>query len=129
MDIATCMYFTGLDPTTMKPVQTVTRLRDRKVQRALMQFFKPENWFVVNRALKEHERRELIGSGPECLIPARPPKEALDARRRGAQEATHVHAEDAGTSATVGYRPGRKGHARKKRRGPPLPPRNDGHGR
>ena len=126
MDIATCMYFTGLDPTTMKPVNTVTRLRDRKVQRALMQFFKPENWFAVNRALKENGRRDLIGSGPECLIPSKPPKEALDARRRDAQEPTHVHATDAGTSATVGYRPGRKGHARKGRR--PPPPRSDGRG-
>jgi hypothetical protein len=44
------------------------------------------------------------------LIPERPPKEAFDARR---QEATHVHAEDAGVAKTVGYRPGRRGRKRK----------------
>ncbi len=121
MDIATCMYFTGLDPQTMKPVDTVTRLGDRKVQRALMQFWKPENWFAVRRALVEAGRRDLIGGGPQCLIPENPPREALEARRREAQEASYVHAEDAGASpsssprAGVGYRPGRAG---RRRRGP-----------
>ncbi len=121
MDIATCMYFTGLDPTTMKPVTTVTRLRDRKVQRALMQFFDPLNWFAVHDALKDAGRADLIGGGPQCLIPARPPKEALDARTRAAVEPTHVHAEDAGVRRTIGYRPGRKGHARRT----PRPRRRD----
>ncbi len=110
MDIATCMYWTGLDPITMKPVETVNKVRDRKVQRALMQYFRPENWFQVNAALKSIGRSELVGNGPECLIPANPPKAAVEARRKRAQEATYVHAEDAGTSASVGYRPGRKGH-------------------
>ncbi|MBL8112513.1 MAG: YgiQ family radical SAM protein, partial [Acidobacteria bacterium] len=119
MDIATCMYWTGLDPQTMKPVDTVRKLNDRKVQRALMQFFKPENWFAVHRALTEAGRQNLIGGGPQCLIPEHPPREALEARRRAAQESTYVHAEDAGTSSTtapakgVGYRPGRSGHRRR----------------
>jgi uncharacterized radical SAM protein YgiQ len=77
MDIATCMYFTGLDPVTLRPVETVRRLRDRQTQRALMQFFKPENWHLVREALVGAGREDLIGSGPRCLIPARPPKEAL----------------------------------------------------
>jgi len=83
MDIATCMYHTGLDPMTMKPVETVTKLRDRKVQRALMQFFAPENYFTVHKALTEAGRTDLIGSGPKCLIPAKAPKEAREARRGG----------------------------------------------
>lgn len=80
MDIATCMYHTGLDPQTMKPVETVKKLRDRLVQRALMQFFKPENYFLVREALIGAGREELIGSGRQCLIPARAPKEAMQAR-------------------------------------------------
>ena len=76
MDVATCMYHTGLDPMTMKPVTTVKKLKDRKQQRALMQYFAPENWFEVRDALREGGREDLIGSGPECLIPANPPKEA-----------------------------------------------------
>ena len=76
MDIATCMFFTGLDPITMKPVETVTKLRDRKVQRALMQFFKPENYHTVRAALVAAGRSNLIGNGKSCLIPAKAPREA-----------------------------------------------------
>ncbi len=116
MDIATCMYFTGIDPMTMRPVDTVKKLKDRVVQRALMQFFRPENWFVVRKALLDHGRGDLIGDGDLCLIPARPPKAALDARRKGANDglgdASYVHADEAGTARSVGYRPGRKGARR-----------------
>jgi len=50
-DIATCMYYTGLDPFTGQEVYVARGLRDRKMQRALMQFFKPENYFMVREAL------------------------------------------------------------------------------
>ena len=113
MDIATCIYHTGIDPLTMTPVDTVKKLRDRQTQRALMQFFEPANWFVVHKALVEAGRRDLIGTGKQCLIPPTPPAEALAARRRQASEATHVHASDAGTAPTVGYRPGRTGRRRR----------------
>ncbi len=112
MDVATCMYHTGLDPFTMKPVTVAKRLADRKIQRALMQYFLPENWFLVRRALLDAGRADLIGDGPGCLIPPRPPPEALAARRRDA-DSTYVHAEDAGTEPTVGYRPGRRGARRR----------------
>jgi hypothetical protein len=78
-----------------------------------MQFFEPRNWFVVHRALVDAGRRDLIGSDKQCLIPAAPPPEALAAKRLEATEATHVHAEDAGTAPTIGYRPGRKGARRR----------------
>ena len=113
MDIATCIYHTGIDPLTMEPVETVKKLRDRQTQRALMQFFEPRNWFVVHKALVDAGRRDLIGSDKRCLIPATPPPEALAARRSEATEATHVHAADAGTEPTIGYRPGRKGAKRR----------------
>ncbi|MGQ0614214.1 MAG: YgiQ family radical SAM protein [Planctomycetaceae bacterium] len=119
MDVATCIYYTGLDPMTLKPVDVVTRLADRRTQRALMQFFKPENWFTVRKALLDAGRKELIGSGPHCLIPAQPPAEAITARRRAAAEETYVHAAEAGTRRTVGYRPGRKGAKKRPRGGEP----------
>jgi uncharacterized radical SAM protein YgiQ len=87
MDVATCMYWTGLNPHSMKPVETAKKLRDRKVQRALLQFFAPENYFTVRAALEEAGRKDLIGEGPECLIPSRPPRAALEARRAEANEA------------------------------------------
>jgi len=74
MDLATCMYWTGLDPMTMKPVETARRVKDRNVQRALLQFFAPENWATVRDALRRAGREDLIGDGPDCLIPARPPR-------------------------------------------------------
>ena len=131
-DIATCMYYTGIDPFTKKPVQTAKNLHDRKMQRALMQFFKPENYFEVREALIKANRADLIG-GCEGLIPANPPKEAIETRRRQANAAArgdHYHSvanpaagEDAGERAApplvqhTGYRPGRKSQARRKKPG------------
>ena len=54
-DIESCMYYTGIDPFMKKEVYVGKGLRDRRMQRALMQFFKPENWFTV--------REELIQAG------------------------------------------------------------------
>jgi uncharacterized radical SAM protein YgiQ len=115
MDVATCMYHTGLDPHTLRPVAVARHLRDRRVQRALMQYFKPENWFVVRRALLDAGRGDLVGEGRRCLIPSEPPPEAVEARRRAAEPSSdHVHAKDAGTKPTAGYRPGRKGARRRR---------------
>ena len=61
-DIATCMYYTGLDPFTGQEVHVARGLRDRKMQRALMQFFKPENYFMVREALLKAGR-----AGPHRL--------------------------------------------------------------
>jgi hypothetical protein len=82
------MYHTGLDPMTKKPVYVAKYLRDRKLQRALMQFFKPENYFLVRKALLKAGRRDLIGDGCNTLISSKPPKEAIEARRRRAERET-----------------------------------------
>jgi uncharacterized radical SAM protein YgiQ len=120
-DIAACMYHTGLDPMTRQPVKIVKGLKDRRMQRALLQFFKPENYFEVRRALEQAGRQDLIGSGCDCLIPERPPKEALDHKRREATRAfteqtsgDHIRGGPASGSRkqhrprkSVGYRPHR----------------------
>jgi uncharacterized radical SAM protein YgiQ len=109
-DIAACMYHTGRDPFTRQPVAVAKHLRDRKLQRALMQFFKPENYFEVRRALEQVGRQDLIGGGCDCLIPAQPPKEALDSRRRRANEAVREQQQGDHIRGTPGngYRPKRK---------------------
>ena len=84
LDVATCMYYTEMDPFTRKPVFIAKKLKDRNSQRALMQFFKPENYFEVAKALKSEGRQDLIGNGCDCLIPAKPPKEAIEHRRKSA---------------------------------------------
>ena len=116
-DIAACMYHTGLDPMTMKPVYVAKYLRDRKLQRALMQFFKPANYFLVRKALIQAGRNDLIGNGCDCLIPSEPPKAAVEARRRRAQHESgtgdHVHAGH--RAPRRGYRPGRGTSGRRER--------------
>jgi hypothetical protein len=74
MDIATCMFYTGLDPISGEPVYVPRGARQRRLQRALLQYFKPENYADVRAALEEADRLDLVGDGPECLIPGRPPK-------------------------------------------------------
>ena len=86
MDVASAMYYTGIDPFTKKPVYIAKHLRDRKLQRALLQFFKPENYFEVRKALEQAKRTDLIGNGCDCLIPAQPPKEAITKRRQDANK-------------------------------------------
>lgn len=86
LDIATSMYYTGMDPFNLKPVFIAKALKDRKSQRALMQFFKPENYFEVREALRSVNRTDLIGEGCDCLIPSRPPREALERRREDANK-------------------------------------------
>ncbi|MBX9625758.1 MAG: YgiQ family radical SAM protein [Gemmataceae bacterium] len=135
-DIATCLWHTGIDPFTKKEVTVARGMRDRKMQRALMQFFKPENWFTVREALLEAKRPDLIGSGCDCLIPAQPPKEAIEARRRAANRAVQGDEDDdhyhtvanpskgekpgergVGPPKPAGYRPGRKSQKRRKKKG------------
>ncbi len=117
-DVAACMYHTGYDPMTMRPVKTARALRDRRMQRALLQFFKPENWFDVHAALVKAGRTDLIGSGCDCLIPERPPRAALERRRQRAdRDLTEQTSGDhiRGTMPRQGYRPGRKSARRQKR--------------
>jgi uncharacterized radical SAM protein YgiQ len=134
-DIATCMYYTGLDPFTGEEVFTARHLRDRKLQRALLQFFKPENYFEVREALLKAGRGDLIGSGCDALIPAQPPKAALRARMEKANrtlaEGRYVHTIETPAAATsptrppkpnananpkpAGYRPGRSTARRRPR--------------
>lgn len=65
--LATAMYHSGLDPLTMNEVYVAKGARERSMQRALLQYNKPENRALVIEALRTAGRTDLIGSGPECL--------------------------------------------------------------
>lgn len=88
---ATRMYYTGIDPFSKEEAFIARHQRDRRMQRTSMQFIKPESWFTVREALIQAERLDLIGNGCDCLIPAQPPKEALEARRHRANDPDHDH--------------------------------------
>lgn len=83
--ISTCMYHTGLDPYTMQPVFVPKTPEDKAKQRALLQYFRPENREKVRAALRQAGRADLIGSGPHCLVPdaPRPAKVGVQPSRKG----------------------------------------------
>ena len=85
---STVMFYTGINPLTMKPVYVATDYHEKQLQRALLQYNRPQNADLVREALKKAGREDLIGYGKECLI--RPdPRHAQDtkakdgAKRRG----------------------------------------------
>ncbi len=69
--ISTCMYYTGLDPRTMEPVFVEKNPHRKALQRALIQYRRPENYDLVAEALEAAGRQDLIGYRPECLIRSR----------------------------------------------------------
>ena len=66
--ISTCMYYTGIDPRTMKPVYVAKDPKEKAMQRALLQFRNPANHRLVAEALRVAGREDLIGYGKGCLI-------------------------------------------------------------
>ena len=72
--LSTVMYYTGLDPRTMEKVYVPTDPHEKAMQRALIQYRNPKNYYLVKEALLKAHREDLIGSGPKCLIRAVPPR-------------------------------------------------------
>lgn len=72
--MSTCMFYTGVDPRTMKPVYIPRDPHEKAMQRALIQYRKPENYKLVKEALRKAGREDLIGYGAKCLIRPVPPK-------------------------------------------------------
>ena len=76
--LSTVMYYTGLDPRTMDKVYVPTDPHEKAMQRALIQYRNPKNYYLVKEALVKAHREDLIGSGPKCLIRAVPPRQPDD---------------------------------------------------
>lgn len=72
--LSTVMYYTGLDPRTMEKVYVPTDPHEKAMQRALIQYRDPKNYYLVREALLKAHREDLIGSGPKCLIRVVPPR-------------------------------------------------------
>jgi uncharacterized radical SAM protein YgiQ len=113
-DVATCMYHTGIDPMTREEVYVAKGARERRLQRSLLQFYKPENYFDVREALQQAGRDDLIGDGPDCLIPSLPPR---DARRKPDRKRPAANGREKQSAARPGgYRPHRKTAERRSRK-------------
>ncbi len=67
--ISTCMFYTELDPYTMEKVYVPKTSKEKAMQRALLQYFRPQNREIVREALIKAGRCDLIGNSPSCLIP------------------------------------------------------------
>ena len=103
--VSTCMYYTGLDPRTMQPVYVEKNPHRKALQRALIQYRRPENYELVQEALRIAGRTDLIGFGPECLI--RPRQFAGNGRGwAGTQKpsGSYKKAHNKGRSAEVDHR-------------------------
>lgn len=83
--ISTCMFYTGLDPFTMKKVYVPKTAEEKAMQRALLQYKNPENYELVLKALRLANRTDLIGHGENCLIKPRKKEEknGKDFKRKG----------------------------------------------
>jgi len=66
--VSTCMFYTGLDPYTMHEIYSAKNPHEKALQRALLQYFMPKNYELVEEALRKAGRADLIGFSDKCLI-------------------------------------------------------------
>ncbi|EEX68293.1 YgiQ family radical SAM protein [Mitsuokella multacida] len=76
--LSTCMWYTGIDPMTGEKVYSAKSYEEKRMQRALMQYWLPKNHEIVRKALHLAHREDLIGFGPKCLV--RPRRETRPAK-------------------------------------------------
>ena len=101
--ISTCMYYTGINPRTMKKVYVPTDYNEKQMQRALLQYRNPKNYNLVYKALTMAGREDLIGYSKKCLIkPKGDNKNGKDFGRKGSIT------KNKGRAKTTGSRPKNK---------------------
>ena len=110
--MSTCMYYTGVDPRTMKPVYVAHDPHEKAMQRALIQYRKPENYKLVREALEKAGRQDLIGFDKKCLIKPYPPKASELTGGKGAQHGAGGRSGNGGASRSAGGRSGNGGASR-----------------
>ena len=107
--LSTAMFYTGLDPRDMSEVYVPRSPREKRLQRALLQWFVPKNAPLVREALRLAEREDLIGYGKHCLV--RPEGGMREAERAGRGKAAPGRAK---RPAPAGKKPGRRAKPRKR---------------
>ena len=116
--LSTCMYYTGLDPRTMEEIYVPKSPHEKELQRALLQWKRPEKRRLIMEALHKAGRTDLIGYGPDCLLRPVRSGEKSSAGKQGTKKASPGKTSPAkprdrrGREAPAkpgGTRPGRKG--------------------
>jgi len=120
--VSTCMYYTGLDPRTMEKVYVPKSAHEKAMQRALMQYRRPENYELVKEALLKCGRTDLIGFDRNCLIPPRKIVKSgnggrkMENAKNNADKTRSIKPprqhEDTRRTADAGKRTGKKGRRR-----------------
>lgn len=87
--ISTAMFYTELDPYTLKSVYVAKSPHEKALQRALMQYFAPKNHALVEEALKKAGRSDLIGTGPNCLIRLLHPQVQANGKNNNSKKPTY----------------------------------------
>ena len=87
MTVSTAMYYTGLDPFTLKPVH-VPKGREKRIQRAILQYRDPKSYSLVLEGLKMAGRMDLVGAGRKCLTPWRSGSLADEGQKRKKERIT-----------------------------------------
>ena len=106
---STVMFRTGIDPLTMKPVYVATDYHEKQLQRALLQYNRPDNAPLVREALIKLHREDLIGNTPDCLVrPVQQPRRQYD--KQGAKKQAGKQTEKQ-TNRQTGKQPDKKRHS------------------
>lgn len=105
--MSTCMFYTGVDPRTMEPVYIPRDPHEKAMQRALIQYRKPENYKLVKEALRKAGREDLIGYGSKCLIRPVPPKPDASGRKKQVGAGTGKPASGTSKRATSRHEDGK----------------------
>ena len=130
--MSTCMFYTGVDPRTMEPVYIPRDSHEKAMQRALIQYRKPENYKLVKEALRKAGREDLIGYGAKCLIRPVPPKPGAGGGKKQVGSGTGKPANGKPKKATSRHEDGkaatqpqnrteRRAAARAGKKGPAMP--------
>ncbi len=80
--VSTCMFYTGIDPITMENVYVPRTPEEKAQQRALLQYYKPENRKIVIDALRKAGRTDLIGTGKNCLVAPLAPDKSKQTQKK-----------------------------------------------
>lgn len=107
--ISTCIYYTGVDPRTMKPVYTPKSTHEKALQRALIQYRDPKNYDLVVEALRKAGREDLIGFDEHCLVRPRKGggKQAASKRSGGGERKQRPQKDRSGARDERGSKQGR----------------------
>jgi hypothetical protein len=107
MSMATSMYYTGQDPFSREPVYTAKTMHEKRMQKALLQYWDPEQHTLAREALVAAGRRDLIGSKAHQLVPPESGAGSLSIhaqRRKVGKPSGRLGRRGAGTSGPPGRR-------------------------